>query len=60
MGRRATYMYGPLLPKGPRGHLGAGLGTNTSTGRPGLIPPTVDITHTGQEETVDASGSSSR
>ncbi|GCE37499.1 alkyl sulfatase [Rhodococcus wratislaviensis] len=53
MGRRATYMYGPLLPKGPRGHLGAGLGTNTSTGRPGLIPPTVDITHTGQEETVD-------
>ena len=53
MGRRATYMYGPLLPKGARGHLGAGLGTNTSAGRPGLIPPTVDITHTGQEETVD-------
>ncbi len=53
MGRRATYMYGALLPKGPRGHVGAGLGTNVSSGVPGLIPPTVDITHTGQEETVD-------
>ncbi|MFZ2176573.1 MAG: alkyl sulfatase dimerization domain-containing protein [Rhodococcus sp. (in: high G+C Gram-positive bacteria)] len=53
MARRAAYMYGSSLPPGPCGHLGAGLGTITSTGHPGLIPPTVDITRTGQEETVD-------
>lgn len=53
MARRAGYMYGAGLPKGPRGQVGAGLGQTTSTGRVTLIPPTVDITHTGQEETVD-------
>jgi linear primary-alkylsulfatase len=53
MTRRATYMYGALLPKGPTGQVGAGLGQTTSTGSVTLIPPTVDITHTGQEETVD-------
>ena len=53
MSRRATYMYGALLPKGPTGQVGAGLGQTTSTGTVTLIPPTVDITHTGQEETVD-------
>ncbi len=51
--RRATYMYGPLLEKGPAGHVSAGLGQTTSTGTISLIPPTVDITHTGQELTVD-------
>ena len=53
MTRRATYMYGALLPKGPTGQVGAGLGQTTSTGTITLIPPTVDITHTGQEVTVD-------
>ena len=53
MSRRATYMYGALLPKGPCGQVGAGLGQTTSLGTVSLIPPTVDITHTGQEETVD-------
>ena len=53
MGRRAAYMYGAALPKGERGQIGAGLGQTTSTGAAGLIPPTVDITRTGQEETVD-------
>jgi alkyl sulfatase BDS1-like metallo-beta-lactamase superfamily hydrolase len=53
MTRRATYMYGALLPKGPTGQVGAGLGQTTSTGTVTLIPPTVDITRTGQEETVD-------
>jgi alkyl sulfatase BDS1-like metallo-beta-lactamase superfamily hydrolase len=53
MARRATYMYGALLPKGPEGQVGAGLGQTTSTGLVSLIPPTVDITETGQEETVD-------
>jgi alkyl sulfatase BDS1-like metallo-beta-lactamase superfamily hydrolase len=53
MTRRATYMYGALLPKGPTGQVGAGLGQTTSTGTVSLVVPTVDITHTGQEETVD-------
>ena len=53
MTRRATYMYGALLPKGPTGQVSAGLGQTTSTGTVSLIPPTVEITHTGQEVTVD-------
>jgi len=53
MGRRAAYMYGPTLPKAADGQIGAGLGMTTSLGTITLIAPTVDITHTGQEETVD-------
>ena len=39
--------------RGPAAQIGAGLGMTNSTGSIGLIPPTVDITHTGQEETID-------
>ncbi|MGF0118625.1 alkyl/aryl-sulfatase [Promicromonospora sp. Marseille-Q5078] len=54
MGRRAGYMYGAALARGPQGQVGAGLGQTTSTGSTvTLISPTVDITTTGQEETVD-------
>jgi alkyl sulfatase BDS1-like metallo-beta-lactamase superfamily hydrolase len=53
MNRRAVYMYGAVLERGPAGQVGAGLGLTNSTGSIGLLPPTVDITHTGQEETVD-------
>ncbi|MFE9564258.1 alkyl/aryl-sulfatase [Streptomyces sp. NPDC006487] len=53
MTRRAVFMYGDRLPKAPDGQIGAGLGMTTSTGTVTLIPPTVDITSTGQEETVD-------
>ncbi|GAA4868930.1 alkyl/aryl-sulfatase [Actinomycetospora straminea] len=53
MSRRAAYMYGAALPVGPAGQMGAGLGMTTSTGTVTLIPPTTDITHTGQEETLD-------
>ncbi|WP_459545687.1 alkyl/aryl-sulfatase [Nocardia sp. X0981] len=53
MTRRADYMYGALLPKDPAGQIGTGLGTTTSTGTVTLIPPTVDITHTGQEAEID-------
>jgi len=53
MTRRAMFMYGDRLPKTPEGQVGAGLGMTTSTGTITLIPPTVDITRTGQEETVD-------
>ena len=53
MSRRAVYMYGQMLPKGPAGQIGVGLGMIGSTGVVSLIAPNVDITHTGQEETVD-------
>ncbi|WP_328393108.1 alkyl/aryl-sulfatase [Nocardia sp. NBC_00416] len=53
MTRRAVFMYGAALPKAPDAHIGAGLGITTSVGTISLIPPTVDITHTGQEEEID-------
>lgn len=53
MGRRAGYMYGAALPKGPAGQVGAGLGQTTSIGTPSLIQPTRTITATGQREVVD-------
>ncbi len=53
MARRAGYMYGAALARGPQGQVGAGLGQTTSTGLATLIPPTVDIARTGQEEVVD-------
>ncbi|MEV6191168.1 alkyl sulfatase dimerization domain-containing protein [Streptomyces sp. NPDC051920] len=53
MGRRAAYMYGAALARGPRGQVGAGLGQTTSTGTVTLIPPTLNVTTTGQRETVD-------
>jgi alkyl sulfatase BDS1-like metallo-beta-lactamase superfamily hydrolase len=53
MNRRAQYMYGSTLEVGPAGQIGAGLGMTTSLGTIGLLPPTVEITHTGQEETLD-------
>lgn len=53
MARRAGYMYGAALPRSARGAVGAGLGQTTSTGEVTLIAPTLEITTTGQEETVD-------
>jgi alkyl sulfatase BDS1-like metallo-beta-lactamase superfamily hydrolase len=53
MTRRATYMYGALLPKGPEGQVTAGLGPTTSVGTVGLVPPTIDITRTGEEVVLD-------
>ena len=53
MGRRAGYMYGAALGRGPDGQIGAGLGQTTSLGTMTLIPPNLDVTATGQEETVD-------
>lgn len=54
MARRAGYMYGAAVEKGPAGQVGAGLGQSTSTGDVTLIAPTVDISSTGQELTVVA------
>lgn len=53
MARRSGYMYGAALARGPQGQVGAGLGQTTSTGAVTLIPPTHDITHTGQTEVID-------
>ncbi|HKP07626.1 MAG TPA: alkyl sulfatase dimerization domain-containing protein [Microbacterium sp.] len=53
MARRSAYMFGAALPRGIHGAVGAGLGQTVSTGNITLIAPTLDITHTGQEETVD-------
>src|SRR5215510_2286785 len=39
MGRRAGYMYGAALARGPHGGVGAGLGQTTSTGTASLIAP---------------------
>ena len=53
MSRRAGYMYGAALARGPQGQVGAGLGQTTSTGEVGLIVPTHYISETGQTMTVD-------
>lgn len=53
MSRRAMFMYGAGLPKSAEGQIGCGLGMTTSLGTVTLIPPTVDITHTGQHEEID-------
>ncbi|MBX8687398.1 MBL fold metallo-hydrolase [Mycobacterium sp. 20091114027_K0903767] len=53
MTRRATYMYGTQLDRGPQGQVGCGLGQNTSTGEVALIVPTIDIRRTGETHTID-------
>lgn len=49
MSRRASYMYGNLLPQSPIGQVGAGLGMTTSTGTISLILPTHLIKENGQQ-----------
>ena len=53
MSRRALFMFGSALERGPAGQIGCGLGMTNSTGTVGLVAPTVDITRTGQEEVLD-------
>ena len=53
MSRRASYMYGNLLPPSETGQLGAGLGTTTSAGTVTLIPPTDIISKTGEKRVID-------
>ncbi len=53
MTRRASYMYGNLLPKDEKGQVDAGLGKTTSTGTVTLIQPTHTVTRTGETLTVD-------
>jgi alkyl sulfatase BDS1-like metallo-beta-lactamase superfamily hydrolase len=51
--RRGMYYGGDALVMGAEGQVSMGLGPRGSTGTVGLLAPTVDITATGQEETVD-------
>lgn len=53
MSRRASYMYGNLLPPDAKGQVGAGLGTTTSAGTVTLIAPTDIITKTGEKKVID-------
>lgn len=43
MSRRATYMFGGLLPRNPEGQVGVGLGQAISNGLPGLLAPTREV-----------------
>ncbi|QNI09046.1 MBL fold metallo-hydrolase [Mycobacterium kubicae] len=51
--RRATYMYGSLLPRGPQEQVGCGLGQIPSSGEVAIIVPTIDIRETGETHTID-------
>ncbi|HEU5241102.1 MAG TPA: MBL fold metallo-hydrolase, partial [Ornithinibacter sp.] len=51
--RRGMYHTGTGLPVSAAGRVGVGLGAGASTGTVGLLAPTLDVTHTGQAETVD-------
>jgi alkyl sulfatase BDS1-like metallo-beta-lactamase superfamily hydrolase len=53
MSRRATYMYGSKLERGPHGQVGCGLGQVPSSGEIALIVPTIDIRATGETRTID-------
>lgn len=53
MARRAAYMYGAALARGPEGQIGAGLGQTVSTGTVTLVKPTDYISETGESMTVD-------
>jgi alkyl sulfatase BDS1-like metallo-beta-lactamase superfamily hydrolase len=51
--RRGVYHTGATLPSAPDGLIGTGLGQTGSMGTVSLIAPTIDVTHTGQQETLD-------
>jgi alkyl sulfatase BDS1-like metallo-beta-lactamase superfamily hydrolase len=51
--RRSLYQFGPLLPKGDRGQVDAGLGKTVSLGSLSLIPPTDIIRKSGDRRVID-------
>lgn len=53
MGRRAFYQFGYFLPRGPKGHVGMGLGPGIAAGRQDFIAPTREIERTGERLTID-------
>ncbi len=53
MSRRASYMYGNLLPKDSKGNIGAGLGVTTSAGTVTMIRPTTIISKAWKNHIID-------
>lgn len=53
MTRRASYMFGGLLPKNAQQQVGVGLGPALSNGNVGLMQPTLSITESGEIHVVD-------
>jgi alkyl sulfatase BDS1-like metallo-beta-lactamase superfamily hydrolase len=53
MGRRATFMYGNMLPHAPNGFVSTGLGAALSMGSTGFVPPNDTICETGETRTID-------
>ncbi|WP_315719080.1 MULTISPECIES: alkyl/aryl-sulfatase [unclassified Bradyrhizobium] len=51
--RRAQYQFGPLLAKGPRGHVDCGLGKTMAAGGVALLRPNDLIMATGDTRTID-------
>jgi len=53
MSRRASYMYGNVLPIDEKGNVGAGLGSTTSSGTVTLIVPTNIISKDWEDHVID-------
>jgi alkyl sulfatase BDS1-like metallo-beta-lactamase superfamily hydrolase len=53
MSRRAGYMYGRFLERGPEGMIDCGLGRSVPGGTVNLVAPTHEIRTTGEELTLD-------
>ncbi|WP_374523719.1 alkyl/aryl-sulfatase [Sphingopyxis sp.] len=53
MGRRALYMFGAILPPGPRGQVDTGLGPKLSSGTVGYMEPTETVGAAGGPLTID-------
>ncbi|WP_205729084.1 MBL fold metallo-hydrolase [Ferrimonas sediminicola] len=53
MVRRAGYQYGRNLAISPKGHLDLGLGKSVAFGSVGLVPPNLEVAHTGERHTLD-------
>ncbi|SNS83084.1 alkyl/aryl-sulfatase [Sphingopyxis indica] len=53
MSRRALYMFGSILPPGPKGQVDTGLGPRLSAGTIGYMEPTETVPATGATLTID-------
>ena len=53
MGRRAFYQFGLFLPPGKRGNVGVGTGPGIALGKVDLIPPTHEISNTGEKLVIE-------
>lgn len=53
MSRRATLMFGRIIPAGPTSHIGSGLGPGLAGGAVSLILPTEEIEGRGTRRTID-------